>query len=327
MTPSFRPLLHSRFRPLWIGAAALVVLPLVMPVLGQTVNTATAVVALSIAAMGLNMLVGYTGLISFGHSVWFGIGAYAAALLQTHVFPGQMAAPIVISMGIVAALAAAAGFLILRRRGVYFSLMTLALAALSYSVAFRWYRVTGGEDGLGNLSRGRIGPINFDNANVYYIAVALIAFAVLYLLLRVTRSPFGHVLVAIRENQLRAEFQGYAIERYKLAAFVLSATITALAGALTGFQNYLVSAQSVSVVLSGELLAMVVIGGMHNLLGPPWECSSTSCSENFSRSGRRTGCCGSDWSSSASYCSRRAASSGSGRNCFAHAGYGSRPRR
>ena len=90
----------------------------------------------------------------------------------------------------------------------------------------------------------------------------------LYVLLRVVRSPFGHVLVAIRENQLRATFQGYPVERYKLAAFVLSAVVTGLAGALLGFQTYLVSAEAVSVPFSGELLAMVVIGGMHHILGP-----------------------------------------------------------
>ena len=151
---------------------------------------------------------------------------------------------------------------------MYFSLLTLALAALVYTIAFRWTEVTGGEDGLGDLKRGSLGPINLDDALVYYVAVALIGLGVLYVLLRVVRSPFGHVLVAIRENQLRATFQGYPVERYKLAAFVLSAVVTGLAGALLGFQTYLVSADAVSVPFSGELLAMVVIGGMHHILGP-----------------------------------------------------------
>ena len=163
---------------------------------------------------------------------------------------------------------AVVGVLILRRRGVYFSLLTLALAALTYTVAFRWTEVTGGEDGLGGLQRGRIGPFNLDDALTYYTLVAVAGFAVLYFLLRVTRSPFGRVLLAIRENSLRATFQGYPIERYKLAAFVLSAMVTGLAGSLIGFQTYLVSAEAVSVPFSGELLAMVVIGGMHHILGP-----------------------------------------------------------
>ena len=254
--------------PLWIAAIALVVLPFAMHLLGLTVDTATVMVILAIAAMVLNLLVGYTGLTSFGHSVWFGIGGYAAALAQKHWFDGQLALPILFSVVFVAVLSTVVGALILRRRGVYFSLLTLALVALSYTIAFRWTEVTGGEDGLGGLQRGSFGPANFDNALVYYVLVALIGFGVLYALLRVVRSPFGHVLVAIRENQLRATFQGYPVERYKLAAFVLSAVVTALAGALTGFQHYLVSAEATSVAFSGELLAMVVIGGMHHILGP-----------------------------------------------------------
>ena len=160
------------------------------------------------------------------------------------------------------------GVLILRRRGVYFSLLTLALAALTYTIAFRWTEVTGGEDGLSGLVRGSVGPFNLDDARAFYAMVAVIGLGVLYVLLRVMRSPFGHVLVAIRENQLRATFQGYPVERYKLAAFVISAVVTGLAGALLGFQTYLVSAEAVSVPFSGELLAMVVIGGMHHILGP-----------------------------------------------------------
>ena len=259
---------QAKYRPLWIGALALLVLPLAMRMLGLTVNTATLVVVLAIAAMALNLLVGYTGLTSFGHSAWFGIGAYAAALAQKHWFHDQIALPILGAILFVAVLSAIVGFLILRRRGVYFSLLTLALAALTYTISFRWTAVTGGEDGLGGLARGRLGPIDLDDALVYYIVVAGIGLGVLYTLLRVTRSPFGHVLVAIRENQVRAIFQGYPVEHYKLAAFVLSASVTGLAGALLGFQNYLVSADATSIAFSGELLAMVVIGGMHHILGP-----------------------------------------------------------
>jgi len=261
--------LLGRYRPLWIALAALIVLPFAMRVLGLTISTASMVVILAIATLGLNLLVGYTGLTSFGHSAWFGIGAYAAALAQLHWFKEQIALPILLSMVFVAALSTVVGFLILRRRGVYFSLLTLALAALTYTIAFRWTEVTGGEDGLGGLKRGSIGPVSLDDGNAYYILVALIGLGVLFLLLRVARSPFGHVLVAIRENQLRATFQGYPVERYKLAAFVISAVVTGLAGALLGFQTYLVSAEAVSVPFSGELLAMVVIGGMHHILGPP----------------------------------------------------------
>jgi branched-chain amino acid transport system ATP-binding protein len=258
----------TRNRVLWIGLAVLLALPFAMRGLGLSTNTATQMVCLAIAALGLNMLVGFTGLTSFGHSAWFGIGAYAAAISQKHWFAGQLALPLVFSVVLVAGLSFAVGALILRRRGVYFALLTLAFVALTYAIAFRWTALTGGEDGLGGLQRGGFAALPLDNAAVYYAFVALIALGVLYALLRVTRSPFGHVLVAIRENQQRATFQGYDVDRYRLAVFVLSAVVTGLGGALLGFLNYLVSAEAVSVAFSGELLAMVVIGGMHHILGP-----------------------------------------------------------
>ncbi len=226
------------------------------------------VVALAIAAMGLNLCIGYTGLVSFGHGAWFGIGAYAAGLIQRNWFGGGIFLPLLLAAVVVASIATFVGFIILRRRGVYFSLLTLALSALAYTIAFRWTAVTGGEDGLGGLKRGGIGPFSLDNALNYYIVVSVLCLGVLYLLLRLVRSPFGHVLMAIRENQLRATFQGYPVERYKLGVFVISAVVTGFAGGLIGFQNYLVSAEAVSVPFSGELLAIVVIGGMRSMLGP-----------------------------------------------------------
>ena len=259
---------NAKQRELWLTVAALVALPLLMRAIGLTVNTASVTVILAIAAVGLNLLVGYTGLTSFGHAAWFGIGAYAAAIAQKSWLHGQLLLPILVALAFVALLSLAAGFMILRRRGVYFSLLTLALCALTYAVAFRWTALTGGEDGMGGLERGRLGPFSLDNALAWYALVAAIGLGALYVLLRVVRSPFGHVLVAIRENQQRATFQGYAVNRYRLGAFVLSATVTALAGALLGFQNYLVSAEGVTVAFSGELLAMVVIGGMRHILGP-----------------------------------------------------------
>ena len=225
----------SKYQPLLFAAAGLLLLPPAMHLLGLSLNTASMVVILAIATMGLNLCVGYTGLVSFGHSTWFGIGAYAAGLVQLHWFPNTIALPLVLSMLFVAATSAVVGMLILRRRGVYFSLLTLALSALTYTVAFRWTDVTGGEDGLGGLKRGTIGPIFLDDPMAFYIFVAVLGLATLYLLMRLTRSPFGHVVVAIRENQTRATFQGYPVERYKLAVFVMSAVITGLAGALLGF--------------------------------------------------------------------------------------------
>ena len=261
------PHLQKR-QSLVVGAIALVALPFATHAIGLTIDTAIVLVVLCMATMGLNVLVGYTGLVSFGHSAWFGIGGYAAAIAQLHWFKGQFVVPLLFSVAFTATLALVVGFLILRRRGVYFSLLTLALSALTFAIAFRWTSLTGGEGGLGGIERGRLGPLDLDNDVSYYIVVATIGFAVLFGLLRVVRSPFGHVLVAIRENEPRARFQGYNTDRYKLGAFVLSAGITALAGALLVFDHRLAAAESTTVAFSGELLAMVVIGGMRSFLGP-----------------------------------------------------------
>ena len=258
----------EKYRPLLLAALGAIVLPFGLYLLGLSLNTGTMVVALAIAAMGLNLCIGYTGLVSFGHGAWFGIGAYAAGLIQRNWFNNDIFLPLLLAAIVVAVIATFVGFIILRRRGVYFSLLTLALSALAYTIAFRWTAVTGGEDGLGGLKRGSVGPFSLDNALNYYIVVSVLCLGMLYLLLRLVRSPFVHVLMAIRENQLRATFQGYPVERYKLGVFVISAVVTGFAGGLIGFQNYLVSAEAVSVPFSGELLAIVVIGGMRSMLGP-----------------------------------------------------------
>ncbi|MGX5650349.1 MULTISPECIES: branched-chain amino acid ABC transporter ATP-binding protein/permease [Hydrogenophaga] len=260
--------LSSKHRPLWVAAAGLVLLPLAFQAVGLTLDSATVVIILAMAAMGLNLLVGYTGLVSFGHAAWFGIGGYAAGLAQLHWFPNQMLLPMLFSVLFTAALSLVVGFLILRRRGVYFSLLTLALCALTFAISFRWTGLTGGEGGLGGIERVSVGPIDLNGHLSYYVFAALVGFAVVCALHRVVRSPFGHVLVAIRENQQRATFQGYDVNRYKLLAFVLSATVTGLAGALLVFLHRLAAAESTAVHFSGELLAMVVIGGMHSFLGP-----------------------------------------------------------
>ena len=166
-------------------------------------------------------------------------------------------------------LACVFGFLILRRRGVYFSLLTLALSAMLYAVAFRWTDVTGGENGLGGIMRPVLGGFSFENTDAFYALVARDR-------LRRARCCCGastarrwaRVLVAIRENEQRARFVGYPTDRYKLVAFVVSATLTGLAGMLLLFNNRMTSAEPISVAFSGELLAMVIIGGMRSFLGP-----------------------------------------------------------
>ncbi|MDB5655026.1 MAG: transporter [Tardiphaga sp.] len=254
--------------PLLIAGIALLLLPSVLLALGLTVTSAIEIVVFALACMGLNILVGHTGLVSFGHGAWFGLAAYAAALLQRNWMPHSFVGPTLLALVIVAITAAAFGYLILRRRGVYFSLLTLALAAMLYSVSFRWTDVTGGENGLGGINRPSLLGFDLDAAMNYYGFVAIIAFLILILLWKFHHSTVGSVLVAIRENEQRARFLGYATNRYKLAAFVLSATITGLAGILLLYKNRMTSADPISVAFSGELLAMVVIGGMRSFLGP-----------------------------------------------------------
>jgi len=248
--------------------AALVLTPFVLDTLGLGANSAVEVVVFALAAMGLNVLIGQTGLVSFGHGVWFGVAAYIAALIAL-VMPGHaFVIPLLASIAITVLLAACFGFLMLRRRGVYFALMTLALSAMTFQIAYRWTALTGGENGLGGIERPAWPGFDLNDNWNYYILVAVIAFVVIAGLWRVLHSPAGTVLLAIRENENRAVALGYPVVRYKLFAFMLSAGVTATAGVLMLYKNRMTSADPTSMVFSGELLAMVIIGGMRGFLGP-----------------------------------------------------------
>ncbi|HQR10715.1 MAG TPA: branched-chain amino acid ABC transporter ATP-binding protein/permease [Casimicrobiaceae bacterium] len=251
-----------------MAALACGVLPFALLAGGLTMTSATDVVIFSIACMALNLLVGHTGLVSFGHGAWFGLGAYAAALAQRHWFAGSMVWPALFALAFLLSASLIVGFLVLRRRGVYFSLLTLAFAALTYAVAFRWTAFTGGENGLGGVSRAIWFGVNLENPWVYYALATSVGLAVVYALSRFHASPIGSVLLAIRENEQRAQFIGYAVHRYKQIAYVISATLTGFAGVLFAFHHRFASADPTSIQFSGELLAMVIIGGMRSLLGP-----------------------------------------------------------
>jgi ABC-type branched-subunit amino acid transport system ATPase component/ABC-type branched-subunit amino acid transport system permease subunit len=251
-----------------VAALALGLLPFALDLAGLPLRSAIDVVVFAIACMGLNVLIGHTGLVSFGHGAWFGLAAYAAALSQRYWFPGGIILPFLFATFFVAAGAFLSGVLILRRRGVYFSLLTLALTALLFAIGYRWTELTGGESGLGGVTRSVVLGLDLESDRLYYWAVAAIGMAVTYLLWRFHRSPVGSVLVAIRENEERARFLGYPTNRYKLIGFVLSATVVAIAGTLSVFNHRFASAEPLAVAFSGELVAMVVIGGMRSFLGP-----------------------------------------------------------
>ena len=254
--------------PLAVLAAALVVLPFFTAALGLPISIASEIALFALVGLGFNLLLGYTGLLSFGHGAFFGLAAYAAALFQIHLAPGSFLLPIAFAVAFAALTGLVIGFLVLRRRGVYFSLLTLAFTAMVFYIVYRWTSFTGGENGLGGIRRPDALGIDLDDQNTFYILIALVVFLAASVIWRVVCSPFGRVLVAIRENEQRALFVGYPVRRYKLIAFVLSTTALGLAGSLSAYLHYFVSADRVHVVFSGEILAMTVIGGMGHFLGP-----------------------------------------------------------
>jgi len=248
--------------------ASLIVLPFILLAGGLTMTSVVDCVLLAMVGLGLNLLLGHTGLVSFGHGAWFGLGAYAVAIFQKQMFPNAVLLPLALSVGLVVLSSLVLGAVILRRKGVYFSLLTLALSALAFTVAYRWTALTGGENGLGGIERRNILGFKLDDAWNFYVFVALIALLVGVFMLRLLHSPFGKVLVAIRENEQRTRFIGYPVQSYKLVAFVISATVTGLAGGLFVLNHRIASAEMLSVQFSGELLAMVLIGGMRSFAGP-----------------------------------------------------------
>src|SRR3972149_2031678 len=258
-----------RKNPLLIAAVALALLPLFTHAIGFTHSLATEIALFAMVGLGFNLLLGYTGLLSFGHGLFFGFAAYATALAHIHWFPHSLLLPLafgVISTGL---LGVAVGFLVLRRRGVYFSLLTLAFTALGFSIAFRWTDVTGGESGLRGITRPSVLGLDLDQQLVFYYFCAAIIFAVAVVMWQVVTSPFGSVLVAIREREQRASFAGYPVQRYRLAAFVISTIVMGIGGGLYTFLKLFAAADPVHPNFSGEILAMSIIGGSRSFMGPP----------------------------------------------------------
>jgi ABC-type branched-subunit amino acid transport system ATPase component/ABC-type branched-subunit amino acid transport system permease subunit len=261
----------------------LLILPFVVEQLGSTVSLAAEIAIFGLLGFGYNLLLGYTGLVSFGHSAFFGLAAYAGALTQIHLFKGAsqnfllstlgMLVPLIVGTLTAALLGALVGFLVMRRRGVYFSLLTLAFTQMFFYIVYRATAVTGGENGLGGISRWPIGisstaSFPLSKPLVYYYFVAVIVAISTFLIWRIVHSPFGKVLQAIRENEQRASCVGYNTKRYKLVAFIISCTFTGLAGMLYAFLLKFVYPETVHVSMSGEIVAMTLVGGMHSFFGP-----------------------------------------------------------
>ena len=218
-------------------------------------------------ACAFNLLIGYVGLLSFGHALYFGWASYLTAYAaQSWAMPPGLA--IIIGTATAAALGIVAGLVAIRRQGIYFAMITLALAQMMYLVALR-AKLTGGEDGIQFSSRGRLfGVLDLNNEMTMYAFVVVVVLAALFMIYRIINSPFGEVLKAIRENELRSISLGYRTERYKLVAFVLSATLAGLAGSLKAILFQLASLTDVHWTMSGEVVLMTLVGGLGTIFGP-----------------------------------------------------------
>ena len=260
----------------WLTAAIiwtlLLTVPFWLPMLGGYTALAGRVLVLGLAAMSFNLLLGFTGVMSFGHAAYFGLGAYGAGLTLKYLVAST---PLAILAGI--ALGGLAGtlfgLLIVRRRGVYFAMVTVAFGQIAFYVAYSWDSLTGGYDGLRGFSRAPL-DLGFTSINIaehditfYYFLLVVFAIAtgLQGLLLA---SPFGRTLVAIRENERRARFLGIPIERHIWMSFSISCCFTALAGSLYALLNNFADPMGLHYTLSGEIVIMTVMGGMRAFWGP-----------------------------------------------------------
>ena len=256
--------LRRVLHPILIAAVVFAVLPFALPRFGSAGTLATEIAIYTLYAMGFNLLLGYTGLVSFGASAFFGTASYAAGLASVHVTANPFLC-IVFGTVFAAALGLVLGVIILRRRGIYFSLLTLAFTQLFYEIAFKWTDFTGGENGLQGVTR----PVLTSNL-AYHFFVAAVVLVAMYAIWRIVHSPFGRVLQAIRDNRQRVQCLGYNVAHYQLGAFVLSAAVIGLAGSLLTFLIQSVYADNLNWQHAGDPVMMTILGGIHHFLGPLW---------------------------------------------------------
>jgi branched-chain amino acid transport system permease protein len=247
-------------------AAALAV-PWLLQALGEDyyIGFATRIAIFALAATSLNFIVGYGGMVAFGHAAFFGLGAYAVALLmEAGIASAWLAWPAAI--GIATLVALPIGTLSLRTRGVYFIMITLAFAQMIYYTVVS-FAFAGGEDGLPLIQRSTLVPFDLaDDATLYWIALALLV-ASLFALQRLAASRYGRALAGLRQNETRMEALGYPVLRLKLVCFVIGAAVAGLAGALLANQNGMASPTQLVWTQSGMLLVMVILGGVGHRYG------------------------------------------------------------
>ncbi|MBI3526115.1 MAG: branched-chain amino acid ABC transporter permease [Betaproteobacteria bacterium] len=250
----------------------LLTMPYWMALIGGYTELGTRVLVLGLAAMALNFLLGFTGVLSFGHAAYFGLGAYGAGMAIKYLAPST---PLSILVGVVLGTLAAAliGALIVKLRGVYFAMVTIAFGQVFFFIAIRWNAVTGGDDGLTGWQRhaldlglGKIDILGNDKA-YYYLVLILFAIAVGIMAL-LLRSPFGRTLLAIRENERRARFLGIPVEQHIWLSFVISCLFASLAGTLFALLSNFVDPRALHWSQSGNFVIMAVLGGMRSFWGP-----------------------------------------------------------
>ncbi len=252
--------------------AALLLAPYWMVPLGGYTALATRVLVLGLAAMSVNFLLGFTGVLSFGHAAYFGLGAYGAGLTLKFLAPST---PLALLLGMLlgGVCGAILGTLIVRRRGVYFAMVTIAFGQVFYYIAFQWSSLTGGDDGLRGFSRQ---PLDFglfkidilSSANNFYFFVLFCFALAVGAMGFILRSPFGRTMIAIRENERRARFLGIPVERHIWIAFTLSCFFMGFAGALYALVNNFADPRGLHYSQSGDFVMMAVMGGMRSFWGP-----------------------------------------------------------
>jgi len=221
-----------------------------------------------ILAMSLDVLMGYTGLASFGHCAYFGTSAYVVAILSTRYKVGFLGCA---SSGLLAALGIAAlfGLLLAHTGGVYFLMITLALGMVIFGLAYRWVSMTGGDNGIAGIYRPEIGlPVSLDEPIVFYYLVLVVFLLVLFCLYIFLRSPFGQSLLGIRESEARMRNLGYNTWLHKYLAFVVAGGFSGISGILWAYYNGFVSPMDVELTASFEAFLMVILGGAGTLIGP-----------------------------------------------------------
>ncbi len=245
----------------------LIALPWGMRLIGQEfyVSFASRVLIMALAATSLNLVIGFGGMVSFGHAAFFGAGAYCVAVLaESGVTSAWLAWPA--ATGVAAVLAVLVGAISLRTRGVYFIMITLAFAQMVFYLVVS-LKTWGGDDGLPLLQRSAFGSLDLkDDSTFYFVVLAILAF-VLFMLDRIAHSRFGRVIQSIRENEVRMEALGYPVFSFKLVCFSLGGALAGLAGALMANQAGLASPNLLHWMQSGILMVMIVIGGVGSVFG------------------------------------------------------------